>query len=222
MLFFTQQDKTCLLNWSSHSEKAKQFHIFKWLPNLNDLSFSNGSKNMRNRIKMALKLLVFQKNYKNRTASEVFAPRIAQLPAAGGFASRPSCVTCLSYISLPANFFHLNIFLKKIFLSLGSSFPFNQFSLRAYSGPNFDLSISSVFVPLKLSFRKFLMTSLQVICSLTPPPDQKHPVQANDENCRQRLFLQTPNNKFKNNNSKLHYNRNADLMSAAMRLYKWA
>ena len=59
------------------------------------------------------KKALISKNYKNRPLVQGFAPRTAQLPAAGRSAPKPSSVIRLSYNSLPATFFHLGI--KKTF-----------------------------------------------------------------------------------------------------------
>ena len=73
------QDFKDVLTWSVSKGKTHQFDCFNWLSILQNLVILNGSKNMRNVIQMALKLLFFPKKFQE------IAQRRPQTPVCNTF-----------------------------------------------------------------------------------------------------------------------------------------
>ena len=144
------QDFRRVLDLIVSKRRMEQFNFFNWLSNVRNLVYINCSHHMRKVIQWHYNSFFSKKSYKI-------------LPSGWGLYPRTPYVIRLSYTNLLNTFPNLDISTFK--------FSFEPSPFRKILGncqTRFCLLIFHFTI--LLSFRKFLMTSLHVICGLDPPP----------------------------------------------------
>ena len=140
----------------------EQVNFFNLLSNVKNFVHSNGFEHLRNVIQWHYNSFFLQKVAKTCPAARALSPDPHSLQQLGIPPPRPPSVICFSHTNLLNT--SLNLHISTFKLSFEPS-PFSKILGNCPTRPCLLIFHFTIFLP----FRKFLMTSLHVICGLPPP-----------------------------------------------------